>query len=418
VLQVPYGHGGALGSTGTGAIVISDSRFEENQAGRGNVLSAIGPEEVVIRNSSVQALESFSIYLENGAPQSTCDDVPCGPGERCAFERFSLTCTACQPNEIGDGRDCSACPPGSQPNAEQSVCELCPLGYKSSVGYCDPCPTGKVSSSDRVTCVDCLPGTATGSDPVATTCQECDPTTFSAGQQIECTTCPPGQQPNAVSTGCDECPLGTAGFDGTCSACPPGHQPDDLRSSCQRCFGIGEYSATGTICTVCADGTQPNTELTGCDACPAGTAGRSGACAPCGAGMEPRDDSTECEDCQAGTFSTGASQCTACEPGKTTNVDHSGCEPCGVSSVSIDGSCVECVGRHVPNSDRSECICKPGTYSHLQLGLIVCHGDLRDSDLDDECIECASCLNCAELGVVQSSVGWAFYGAPGDAFKW
>ena len=81
------------------------------------------------------------------------------------------------------------------------------------------------------------------------------------------------------------------------------------------------------------------------------------------------------------------------------------------------GVCVECSGRQVPSPDRSACICKPGTYSQKQLGLIQCHGDMRDADLDDECLECASCLNCAELGAVQFASGWAVYGMPGQLFE-
>eukprot|EP01044_Picomonas_judraskeda_P036453 COSAG03_NODE_16091_length_412_cov_0.642173_1_plen_41_part_10 len=41
------------------------------------------------------------------------------------------------------------------------------------------------------------------------------------------------------------------------------------------------------------------------------------------------------------------------------------------------------MGRQVPNTDRSACVCKPGTYSQRQLGLVQCHGDFRSVDLED-----------------------------------
>jgi hypothetical protein len=419
---VPYGFGGAIASTGKGTLRISDSNFDDNSAGRGNVLSAIGPEQTIVSNSSVQADDRFAIYLENGNPQSTCDQVPCDPGTRCAFSRLSLFCLPCQQNEIGDGLTCTTCPPGTSPNTGQTECVLCPNGYRSSLGFCEACPTGKVSSSDRVSCVDCLPGKATGACEDCIACQDCaevGPNTFSSGQQIECTPCSPGEQPNDEHTACDDCPAGRAGTDGSCAQCEAGTRPDETRASCQRCFGVGEFSADGIACTICPDGTEPNADVTGCNPCPVGTAGRLGVCTQCVAGTQPRTDRAECEECAEGMFSTGSADglCAACEAGKTPNDAKTACESCGLTSVSVDGACIECMGRQVPNTDRSACVCKPGTYSQRQLGLVQCQGDFRSVDLEDECIECASCLNCVELGVVQSTSGWAVYGAPGQLYE-
>ena len=418
VFEVPYGFGGAIASFGRGTITISDSLFDANQAGRGTVFSAVAAEQLIVRNSSVQADDGYSIYLENSRDQSRCAEAPCDLGMRCQFALLSLVCTPCRQNEVGDGLLCTACPPGSSPNHGQTECTLCMDGYRSSLGICEPCEAGKVSSSDRVTCRDCLPGTATGISGIA--CEDCTDETVSDGQQVECTTCTPGKQPNNDHTGCAECPLGRAGADGICLQCPPGTQPDESRTSCQRCFVAGEYSGDGLTCSVCQDGTHPNPDVSGCDQCPDGTAGRGGVCVPCGAGTQPREDKSECQECEDGTFSTGSGEfnvCTECPPGKTTNADRTGCDPCGPMSATVGGVCVECSGRQVPSPDRSACICKPGTYSQKQLGLIQCHGDMRDADLDDECLECASCLNCAELGAVQFASGWAVYGMPGQLFE-
>lgn len=415
--DVPYGYGGAIASFGQGTLMISDSLFDANQAGRGTTLSAVAAELLIVRNSSVQADDPFAIYLENSRPQLTCQEAGCDLGMRCEFAQLSLVCIQCQQNEIGDGRTCVACPPGSTPNSGQTECVLCADGYRSSLGICEPCQAGKVSSTDRVTCTDCLPGTATGLSGIA--CEDCTDETISAGQ-LECTACTPGKQPNSDHTTCMECPSGRAGTDGVCRQCQSGTQPDESRSSCQRCFGTGEYSSDGFTCSVCQDGTQPNADVTECSPCPLGSAGRGGVCLPCGAGTQPREDRMDCEECELGRFSTGSVEhivCTECPPGKTTNDDRTGCDPCGPMAASIGGECVECSGRQVPSPDRSACICKPGTYSQDQLGLIQCHGDLRDADLDDECIECASCLNCAELGVVQFASGWAVYGIPGNLFQ-
>ena len=257
---VPYGYGGAIASFGEGTITISDSLFDENQAGRGTVFSAVAADELVVRNSSVQADDPFPIYLENSRPQSTCQEASCDLGMRCDFARLSLVCTTCQRNEIGNGRTCVACPPGSSPNPDQTECMMCMDGYRSSLGICEPCEAGKVSSNDRVTCTDCLPGTATGVSGIA--CEDCPGETISTGQQVECNACPPGKQPNADHTGCEGCPVGRAGTDGTCNECPPGKETNDDHTGCNPCEPMS--AIVEGVCVECSGRQVPSPDRSAC----------------------------------------------------------------------------------------------------------------------------------------------------------
>ena len=56
-----------------------------------------------------------------------CETSPCESGHACSFHDFSLWCAPCaEDNQFSaDGRACTQCDPGKQPNEDKSDCEEC-----------------------------------------------------------------------------------------------------------------------------------------------------------------------------------------------------------------------------------------------------------------------------------------------------
>lgn len=95
-------------------------------------------------------------------------------------------------------------------------------------------------------------------------------------------------QPDLTHVYCEACPEGRAGFNGFCPQCYPGTVADittvvRLGYGATRCIDCpqGLFATTDGKCQQCLAGTQPNSNKTGCEACPPGRAGVDGNCVQC-----------------------------------------------------------------------------------------------------------------------------------------
>ena len=158
--SVTSGQGGSIATSGPLAVTISDTTFHANEAPKGSSLSISSADSLRISNSSIDSPPggelSGAVWLV-GATIADCNQNPCGLGQRCSFSNFSTFCDTCGPNEIGiDGITCSACEPGTQPDAAQTSCLPCPLGQYSTIGQCQPCGLGETSAEGvRSSCIPC-----------------------------------------------------------------------------------------------------------------------------------------------------------------------------------------------------------------------------------------------------------------------
>jgi hypothetical protein len=98
------------------------------------------------------------------------------------------------------GVSCEACPAGRAPNAESTVCDVCVPGKFSDAGLdCQYCAVGLepntiMFDAGATHCLVCVNGTHRHNDE-----------SEGALDMQSCSTCAPGQQPNADADDCDGC---------------------------------------------------------------------------------------------------------------------------------------------------------------------------------------------------------------------
>jgi hypothetical protein len=192
------------------------------------------------------------------------DCVPCLPGYTKAPYKVGIYpytgekegyCIKCPQNMISEGGQCEKCPKGKIPNKDQTSCVTpgdseCPLDqtYDSSVGECVQCSPGHALYAPNRPCGPCYfnnyqpyygqtsclqcpyyMAVGVGRDDCffceasyysiyfrylpshsefprimpATTCEKCEPGTYSVYADRRCHTCPVGKTVNAGQTGCE-----------------------------------------------------------------------------------------------------------------------------------------------------------------------------------------------------------------------
>ncbi len=382
-INVPYGLGGGIEVLTAQDILIADSMFRNNLAGKGTAVGVANANRLTVFNTTYVEADVDgtgdttpgvkTIDVSSPLAQDRCAAAPCSPGFSCEFSMFSLECTQCAFNEIStDGNRCTQCYPGTEPNAEKTECIPCESGKRSALGFCEYCEAGTTSSDDRVTCSECV-------DSVR------------------------------------------AAHEDQCRACDPGKSPSSGKTVCTPCYLPGTYSADGISCDSCSNGEQPNVDRTSCEPCPAGTAGTNGVCESCLAGTEPSDDGISCQPCPPGRFGRDGFSCDKCEPGSAPNAETGAdsCILCGPGSISQTGErCYPCPERQEPSTDRTACFCMAKTYNQQVFGSTTCDGlseSTSESDIMDTCASCPACLDC-DAGSTVLRPGWAFFGH-GHAYR-
>ena len=179
-----------MAAEGSNHVTIRGSVFRANEAPRGASVRLGSTLTARIIGTTIDEPADVwsSAVSEFGAAVATCYDNPCPAGSKCTFRDHSTNCEPCGPNEIStDGISCEACPPGTQPNGDQTQCVQCASGRSSTIGVCTFCAAGKTSSADRTGCIPCQPGTQRGAEDDV--CLQCSVGTQSS-DGVVCGTCP------------------------------------------------------------------------------------------------------------------------------------------------------------------------------------------------------------------------------------
>ena len=110
-----------------------------------------------------------------------------------------------------------------------------------------------------------------------------------------------------------------------------------------------------------------------------------------------RAQNAACQTCSS--WAQSGSQCTECPAGKEPNPDRNGCDVCGSTSYSGDGSeCVECPAGSAPVDDgngggyRNSCaVCVAPSFANAVTGLCAqCVAGQQRSNMGDGCDDCLS----------------------------
>eukprot|EP01052_Picozoa_sp_SAG31_P024648 SAG31_NODE_2111_length_6426_cov_4.423295_8_plen_750_part_01 len=328
--------------------------------------------------SSVSCIEC---PVGRAGASGTC--THCMAGRQQSSDRTE--CVQCPSTSAGTDGQCNQCQAGHQPNAQYTACIACPTGSAGVGGFCDTCESGAQPNTEHTACIACAEG--------------------EAGTSGTCSVCSPGREPAAARDSCVPCGLGTAGAAGVCELCAPGRSPSHDQVSCDVC-AQGSAGSNGT-CVQCRDGKQSNDPLepTVCVSCPAGFAGTGGTCAQCIAGQQPNNASTACEMCSTGRYSADGTSCEACvdvvddngvaygmctsdlvhcDPcadGTEPTDDHSGCQPCPISTAGLRGVCELCVDEVIEGVTY-------GKFSSNRISCDVCADGSEPNAVHTECLDC------------------------------
>ena len=295
---------------------------------------------------------------------------------------------------------CISCPPGKfSEDVASSSCKDCPQGWHSEIGshrctLCPLCPAGKIQAPN-CQCDFCPQGQV----PIIDVgCKACEPGKYAMYGTSECKECAPGRKAPNAGTGspCEACIcdrtkkiLAASLEEHTdrttcnqiqCQECEAGHYQDVINhlAQCKTC-GTHQYqSQTGQYscqsCDGCAEGkTRRQLAKTASGACE-----NSDSCSDCTTGHYcSRDDNierecprgryqneaakTSCKECPVGRYSgVGKTECTLCDPGKTSESgsgypEH--CLYCPSDKFEANNECISCPqGRiHPPGTNTCEC---------------------------------------------------------------
>ena len=416
--DIIYGQGGAVSAVGSGPVILRDCVLSDNLAGEGSAVHAVSIPSVEMTNTSFVSsadIDPFSLF--GGVDVLDCVEMPCQPGESCTYRDWSRFCERCGLNEHGDGYSCTTCPQGTQPDAEQVSCVLCPANFVSSLGICQMCTPGTTSSADRRSCVPC--GRGTTSEP-GSPCAPCPNGTIS-DLGSACERCPAGLQPTTDAGACETCAPGTFSVGFGCEPCEAGSEANDDQIGCTACLVLGANlfsPPAGSACEACPIGRAPGDNRTDCAKCPQChgqcSAGALG-CQACPPGTQPSDDASRCDDCPSGTFSFGTG-CQACSAGFESDDGRTSCQSCFVAgpdffSATSGDQCTECPALMRANGNKTGCVCKANTYDVFKFGPLQCDGVDSTAMGELQCMPCLSCLECSEQGgALVLKPGYALYG--------
>lgn len=228
------------------------------------------------------------------------------------------SCLPCPPGSVsGSGAStCTPCPSGQIPNQERSRCEPCPAGsntphFGTGNVLCVPCMRGTAG----VSCAACARGTVATSEG-STSCSSCPGGTYTGVREaaVACLPCESGKIPTSDRISCDSCPQGTITAEASCRTCPAGTTPSPNQTECTSCPPGSRLPDNSTICVPCPAGTASDINNT-CARCHAGTYSPEGssACLLCPPGTFARPGSTSCTPCPQNHFASAA-QSAACLP--------------------------------------------------------------------------------------------------------
>jgi hypothetical protein len=343
------------------------------------------------------------------------------------------------------------CIAGYKKNALSNACEECGLGFYGTGGTCSTCPSNTTTLlKGRTLLSQCIAfagyfmsgetATACPSNTTSlrgsTSQNECTASAgyyMSGGTAINCpsnASCPGGTASfscsngyikNALSNGCEECPIGTWSAAGatSCTSCPPNTTTTlTARTSSNQCTTSPGYymSATGSLSCPsnanCAGGLAPfvcsngyETNGSACVSCDVGFYGTGGTCIPCSS-LEATDSTSSWT-----TRLIGQTSCIAdtCKPNYKMNALSNNCEPC--PSNTGGSNCTSALTGYYM-SNEVPILCPSNANCAGGLAPFVCSNgyETRDSG----CVSCGlgfygtggTCRLCSSLAATDSTESW------------
>lgn len=177
---------------------------------------------------------------------------PCPPNSTSADNRTRCTCPASA--HWTDDDTCEECRAGFGRNASQQSCEACEAGKyrKDGMPACEACPDKQYSARGHAECTKCAPGQKGRANKKS--CEDCPPGSFIADDAADCEVCSGDKfQPNAKSSACLSCPVGTRGDASlrgvSCKACGDGEFLQTGSDTCKKCDADKFPAINGTSVT-------------------------------------------------------------------------------------------------------------------------------------------------------------------------
>ena len=367
------------------------------------------------------------------------------------WEVDSNACFSCPDGQVGMNRVgflCDDCPANTFRRGLMQECEACPLNEYSGPGSsnCTKCGTNEYWSSNNNACLSCPDGEIGTFGLGIESCDFCDKHTYRKGIEMaqckeciipkgeytlgigstECLQCPEGHSYDINNSRCIQKKCGITGIsrwdegmqDYYCEMChskfPKGQIADHDSNICVKCQD-NAHATENNICE-CDEGFLMNieNECVKCDNSNKGMYWNSNnltctqcldhlystgtSCEVCGylATVDPRDKSkcTCSEDIKALGFNLMSNNsCVQCDAIKGQVYDSSNltCGECDLTSIVINGECVQCDEHSIPNNEnRTECLCVEGYYKDGD-ECKVCDGIDRYWNNDMKiCVECGN----------------------------
>ena len=295
------------------------------------------------RNIVIDSLGDLHVLCQINTNQNT------------AMYKLSLSCPA---GAYLTGITCQLCAKGTWSLAGSTQCTACTPEGKTTPS------TGSTAATEctHVSSTHYMNGTTLRLCPANATCAG----GFS-GTNTPTFTCIAGYKKNAANNGCEQCPIGFYGTNGTCSsACPTNRTTTSLGSTnvsqCVASKGffvspanLTSATAVGTTCP--ANTTTPSTGATSADGCSFVNAGYY-------------MNGTTVTQCPANTSCPSGLKDTTttftCSNGYKTNALANACEECGVGFYGTGGTCSECPTNRTTISTRrtssNDCIAAAGYF--------------------------------------------------------
>lgn len=235
----------------------------------------------------------------------------------------------------------------------------------------------------------CAAGNACSMRGYSLHCTPCHKTAYSPDGE-SCQQCPAGTQPNSDSSACEGCPAHEYSVSGDCMPCENNTIPSQTQTACTGAYRCDPgHECLKLTCYSAVD----------CTPCQVGkTSADGGRCTQCGTLAGREIDSPM-------VHNADNSLCTKCDPGKGPNAARDGCDNCTGTMYSTYGVCQNCIAGTYPAKDYTTCEppfrCERGHYCPSAVGCgdkdcALCPPGRWNVDgggsraLDERCKECAT----------------------------
>jgi hypothetical protein len=462
VVHRPGGYGGAIAAS-MGTISIAHGRFRSNSApgtgggvwadssqltvahtafasnaapSGGNHLYTVRMPYAKISNSQFDPfVNSRGQSVQLAGVLAGCPQHPCQLSEKCTYENYSLSCARCPAKRVSvNGIQCTTCPPGNGPSADQTTCNPCAGNTFSKHGIeCVNCSAGYWHNDDHTACNDideCSPGingTVLHDCDVLRGTQQKVPPCMNKGGSFDCAACPDGFV-DGVGAAAHSCVMRKIDNSSSSTNVLPTATLELAISPQAAVKGSLEQIALKKqlVTDVASALGKPESDFEIKSFETSSTAGTSGRRVQAVAitatvalvlkGSGAADDFKQLTQQLADPTSplmTGAATskliqgqkpvyANTCAGGFEPSADGSQCVACSGGTFSTDGKvCLPCLSGQTATPDATACVCADGYYNQSQ-GIIRCLSSNAESfeTIDYAKTQPETCLSCSELPCV------------------